>query len=85
MRKILILLIGIFLILGVTALSFSNIDKKDFKNKVKKLDSTNLCLKEDSLKIKYKKCKIDTIKIKDIDTDLIKENKKLGMVMISND
>jgi len=102
MRKILILLIGIFLILGVTALSFSNIDKKDFKDKVKELDVKKICDKEKEIK-EWKDKKILGIKIgeyqdlrceedyldkdwyKNLNTDLIKENKKLGMVMISND
>ena len=96
------MIIAVFLIAGVTALSFSDITKDKFKDKKYKMDVKEICDKEKQIK-EWKDKKILFVKvgeyqdlrceenyltksyIKNIDTPLIKENKELGMVMISND
>ena len=100
--KILLLIIGVFLILGVTALSFTDVTKDKFKEKKYKMDTKTICDKEKDMK-EWKDKKILFIKVgeyqdlrcvedyldkpheKIIDKKLIKESKKLGMVMISNE
>ena len=101
-KKILLtILIGVFLIVGVTAISY-NLKKEDFKDNVKKLDTKTICDKEKEIK-EWKDKKFLGIKIgtyqelrceedylekdwyKDLDTDLIKEDKISGMVKISNE
>jgi len=101
-KLILTILIGTILIVGVTALSFSDVTKDKSKEKKYKMDTKTICDKEKEVK-PFKDKKILFIKVgeyqelncdedyltkpyeKIIDDRLIRENKELGVVMISND
>jgi len=64
-----ITLLGTFIIAGAF-----NIKDEDFTKKVRKVDSTKLCEKENIMKVKFKKCKGEKTKI-DIPNDIITQNK----------
>jgi len=66
MNKKILLAIGILGIVMVSLIVTAAItfDKKDFTKKVKEIDNKKICEKEESMKVKFKKCKGNEKKLK---------------------
>ena len=81
-KTILIIALVCFFLVSTTLIVSGafDLDKKDFTKKVKKVDSKEICIQEEKMKVKDKKCKGDENNV-DVPDGFISQNKE-GVYMI---